>query len=108
VEIDLAEQDRPSIRQTPGNSAVSCRHPVSEIKAPARCSNAFCIDVVLERDRDSVKRTPITASLKFVRGALRFSKGTFGGNGDERVDAWIQRFDGAKMCLRYLGRRKLS
>ena len=90
VEIQLTHEDRTGILEPADDLGVFTGDTIFEQLAGARGANTCGIDVVLQRDRDTVKWTSPVAALEFRIQHAGVGQRLFGSNRDEGVQQRLQ------------------
>jgi hypothetical protein len=89
----LADQDRAGRRQLLGASRVGIGDVVLQDLRPAGRRDPFCVDDVLEADRDAVQRPVRTAGHDRPLGLASLGKRPLLGQMDKGMQAVVQRPD---------------
>ncbi len=68
MQVGLAEKDGACFFQFHNNHGVMFGHEIRQDLGPSRCTNALHIDVVFQRNRNSVEWAAITLPFTAARG----------------------------------------
>ena len=104
----FADQDGAGGCESTGDFRVGLRHAIVEQGARCRCANPRSIDVVFDRDRDSVQRPAQRAGALLAVELARTRERVLTRDGDERVDLRIEGSDSGEALFRKLSGRGRS
>ena len=114
MQIVFAKDDRAGFFELADNRRVVVRHKLFQNLRARRGPNILRIDIVLQRNRDPVKRPAIPMALPAPgckKLAFRFfclGESKFPGNGEICVELWIELLDPRQHQLGEFDRRKLA